>query len=64
MQLFLRLRTQWDVGLAGPTRLIYASLYPLLDRMGLAPDDWLAMLDDIAAMEAEALKTIHANRPK
>lgn len=64
MQLFLRVRTQWDVGMAGPVRLIYASVYPLLDRMSLSPDDWLAMLDDITSMEVEALKTMHEHRKK
>lgn len=58
------MRTQWDVGMAGPVRLIYASVYPLLDRMGLSPDDWLATLDDITSMEVEALKTMHEHRKK
>jgi len=60
----MRLRTQWDVGMSGPVRLVYASLYPLLDRMGLPPDEWSAMLDDITTMEIEALKTMHEHRPK
>jgi len=50
--------------MAGPVRLIYASVYPLLDRMGLSPDDWLAMLDDITSMEVEALKTMYEHRKK
>lgn len=37
--------------MAEPVRLIYASVYPLLDRMSLSNDDWLAMLDDITSME-------------
>ena len=42
--------------MAGPVRLIYASVYPLLDRMGLSPDDWLAMLDDIPTKTSRSKK--------
>ena len=54
----------YELGMAGRVRLIYASVYPLLDRMSLSPDDWLAMLDDITSMEVEALKTMNEHRKK
>lgn len=53
---FSRVQTQWRTGNRGPIGLDYAAVYPLLDR--LHPDDraeWDAALDDIQAMEAEAL---------
>lgn len=54
-KLFCRLQTQWQIGMNGPTGLIYQSVYPLIDRMGLEPEDWDQMLDDIGVLEVAAL---------
>lgn len=46
--------------MGGASGLDYAAVYPLLDRMGLEPDEWLQTLDDINAMEQAALAQIHS----
>lgn len=61
-RLFSRVGTQWRVGVNGRTGLCYEAVYPLMDRMDLPPDEWDAMLDDIAAMERQALATMHDNQ--
>ena len=58
--LFARLGTQWSVGAGGPTGLRYEAVYPLLDRVASTPDEWDALLDDVAVMEREALSVMHA----
>lgn len=60
MQVFLRVRTQWEAGFAGPVRLIYEVVYPILDRLRLTDTEWLEMLEDISVLEAAALETMHA----
>ena len=56
---FWRVRTQWRTGMGGAVGLDYGAVYPLLDRLELAPDDWLSTLDDLTAMENAALAQIH-----
>lgn len=60
VQVFLRVNTQWEVGFAGRTRLIYEAVYPILDRLRLTDTEWLEMLEDISVLEAAALETMHA----
>lgn len=52
------LDTQWHVGMNGRTGLIYPSLFELLDRRGLADDEWWRMFDDIREMEVAALNAM------
>lgn len=50
-------------GVLIPTGLVYASLYPLLDR--IAQDDaqqWHDLLSDVRVMEAQALRTLAQHR--
>lgn len=60
--LFYSLRTQWRVGMAGPTGLDYAAVYPLLDRAAKDPQEWDEMFSDIQVMEGAALKQMSDNR--
>lgn len=55
ISLFSRVSTQWRVGMNGPTGLDYMPLFHQMDRMGLTPDRYDQMLDDIRVIEAEAL---------
>jgi hypothetical protein len=58
-RLFCGLQTQWRPGMAGAVGLVYEAVYPLLDR--LAPrqsDEWAELLDDIRAMELEAMSVM------
>lgn len=56
---FMRVRTQWTVGVNGPTGLRYEAIYPLLDREFPARADWQTMFDDLQTMEAAALTAMH-----
>ena len=58
--LFLRLQTQWSVGMAGPTGLRYEALYPLLDRAAAGDAAcWDGLLDDIQVLERTALAAMN-----
>lgn len=52
--LYLRVVTQWRFSFSGPTGLDYGAVYPLIDRMGLSPEDWDQMLFDLQAIEVAA----------
>ena len=45
----------------GPSGLRFEAIYPLMDRMGLAPAAWDDLLSDIEVMEHAALDTMRAN---
>lgn len=60
-ELFSSMRTQWRVGMGGPTGLDYSVLYRRMDRMGLTPEQYDQMEADIAVMEAAALEEIYSD---
>lgn len=62
VNLVRRIGTQWNVGPTGPTGLIYASVYPLMDRLGLDVDAWNSLLDDIRVMENAALEVMRETK--
>lgn len=47
------------MGTGGAIGLDYATLYPLLDRLGLTDAEWLHALDDIRVMESAALTAMN-----
>ena len=55
------MRTQWRVGMGGPTGLDYSVLYRRMDRMGLTPEQYDQMEADIAVMESAALEEIYSD---
>jgi hypothetical protein len=57
--LFMRVNTQWNVGIGGRTGLRYEALYPLLDRMAKSPAEWDSLLEDVQLMESAALEAMH-----
>ena len=57
--LFCRLSTQWRVGAGGATGLDYAAIYPLMDRLGLPPDEWDLLLADVQVLERAALSEMN-----
>jgi len=59
VHLFCRLRTQWRVGMGGPSGLDYAAVYPLIDRLQLDPDEWDLLLEDIRTLEHAALNAMN-----
>ncbi|MBW7903028.1 MAG: DUF1799 domain-containing protein [Rhodocyclaceae bacterium] len=58
---FRRLGSRWMPGPAGVIGLRWEAIYPLMDRLALAPDEWDALRSDLEVMEAAALKEI--NKP-
>lgn len=53
--LFSYMRTQWRIGMAGATGLDYGPLHRKMDRMGLSPEAFDDLEEDIQAMEFAAL---------
>lgn len=62
MRIFVRLDTQWRVGMSGPIGLDYNAAYPLIDRATSTPEDWHDMLDDLRVLEATALDVMRETR--
>lgn len=57
--LFQGLRTQWLVGMSGPTGLNFLVAYNRMDRMGLSVEEYNQLDEDLQVMEAAALQVIH-----
>lgn len=55
LQLYLRNKTQWRVGAAGPVGLDYQVLYHDLDRQGVTGEDFDDMMDAIRVIESTVL---------
>lgn len=53
--LFQGLRTQWRVGINGPTGLDYFVAYHRMDRMGLTAEEYQQLDQDLQVMEVTAL---------
>ena len=58
----MSLRTQWRIGMSGPTGLDYNVLYHKLGRLKLADDEYSELEDAIVLMEAEALDVMHTEK--
>lgn len=56
--LFARLRTQWNVGMSGPTGLRYESAYHLIARIADSPERWDELFADLQTLEEAALKAM------
>lgn len=66
LELLQRIGTRWvSVSLGGMgggtvvTGIRWEAVYPLMDRMGLSPEDFEALLCDLEVMEREALSVIN-----
>lgn len=55
LNLFLFMRSQWRVGMAGATGLDYSVLFHKMDRMGLSAERYEDLEDEIRIMEGAAL---------
>jgi hypothetical protein len=56
VNLFASIGTQWRVGPVGPYGLDYNVLYRRMDRMGLTPEEYGELEEEIRAMEEAALE--------
>lgn len=59
LNLFRGLRTQWRVGMGGPTGLDFMVAFRRMDRMGLSPAQYDQLDQDLQVMEAAALQIMH-----
>ena len=60
LNLFQFMRTQWRVGMNGPSGLDYNVLHNKMGRMGLSPEEYDQLESDIQVMEVAALNCMHA----
>lgn len=58
--LFQSLSTQWRMGMSGPTGLDYFVAYHRMDRMGLTPEEYEQLDNDLQIMEAAALTVMQS----
>lgn len=56
MQLFIRMGTQWRVGMTGATGLDYGVLFRLIDLEDVPADERRQLLDDVQVLETAALE--------
>lgn len=59
VQFFVRLQTQWRIGMAGATGLDYAAVLALLRSMRLPRDRADEIFADVQVMERAALVAMH-----
>jgi hypothetical protein len=64
VNLFSTVSTQWRMGLGGASGLDYGVLFSLMDRMGIAPADQVQLLQDVRAIELEALPLLNKKPDK
>lgn len=59
--MFQRIGTRWvSGGMGGVTGIRWEAMYPLIDRLGLEPAAWNALVSDMEVMEQAALVVINA----
>lgn len=56
--LLARLGTRWAYGPSGAAGFRWEAIYPLMDRLGLAPRDWDELLLDLEVMEGVVLSVL------
>ena len=59
VNLFVTVGTQWRVGPNGPYGLDYNVLHHKLDRMGLTPERYAELEEEIRILEGAALDKMH-----
>lgn len=58
VELFIRVGTQWRVGMGGASGLDYSVVWKMIERMGLDKDDEDALFEDVRVLELESLRTM------
>lgn len=59
--LFVAVRTQWRVGMAGPSGLDYAGVRACMDLLGTPEGERPRLFADLQVMEAAALEHFRSN---
>lgn len=58
VDLFVRIGTQWRVGMGGASGLDYSVVWKMIERMRLSQDEEENLFEDIRYLEGEALKAM------
>lgn len=56
INVFMRLRTQWQVGMSGPVGLRYETLGFILELEGIPREDWPLLVTEVQIMERITLQ--------
>ena len=56
MQAFIRMGTQWSVGMSGPIGLRYEVIPVVLRMQGTPRNEWPQVFDCLRVLEGEALR--------
>lgn len=59
VNLLISVRTQWRMGFGGPVGLDYGPVFHKMDRMGLTPERYEELEEEIRTMEQAALAEMH-----
>jgi hypothetical protein len=62
IMVYRSMRTQWNVGPAGPVGLVYASLGEVWRRLKVPPSDRDQVFQDLQVMEEAALTHMHREK--
>lgn len=58
--MFQRIGSRWVFGaMGGVAGIRWEAVYPLMDRLGLEPADWDALLGDLEIMEHAAMEVMN-----
>jgi hypothetical protein len=63
VEVFRRVGSKWVYPAMGgaPLGLRWEAIYPLMDRLGLSPEEWDGLHDDLSVMEQSAIHTLNSN---
>lgn len=65
LQMFQRIGTRWVFGaMGGVAGIRWEAVYPLMDRLGLEPAEWDALLSDLEIMEHAAMEVMNRKEEK
>lgn len=60
LKMFQRIGTRWVFGaMGGVAGIRWEAVYPLMDRLGLEPAEWDALLSDLEIMEHAAMEVMN-----
>jgi hypothetical protein len=63
--MFQRIGSRWVFGaMGGVAGIRWEAVYPLMDRLGLAPAEWDALLGDLEIMEHAAMEVMNRKDDK
>ena len=65
LRMFQRIGSRWVFGaMGGVAGIRWEAVYPLMDRLGLEPAEWDALLSDLEIMENAAMEVMNRKEEK